>query len=159
MMDDALVIGLNRLVRRKPRLAKLIGATARWLAGVEIALMVMLGISGRRGSAVRMLAAVSVVYIASEGLGVLWLRQRPFARLSNVSCLVPHDAGRSFPSRHVASGLAMASIGGREHPRLGLVMAMVAWLLGVSRVAAGLHYPSDVLAGAALGWFLGRYVQ
>src|ERR1043166_6751677 len=83
--------------------------------------MVMLGISGRRGSAVRMLAAVSVVYIASEGLGVLWLRQRPFARLSDVSCLVPHDAGRSFPSRHVASGLAMASIGGREHTRLGRI--------------------------------------
>jgi membrane-associated phospholipid phosphatase len=35
-------------------------------------------------------------------------------------------------------------------------MAIVAWLLGVSRIAAGLHYPSDVLAGAALGGAIGR---
>jgi membrane-associated phospholipid phosphatase len=47
--------------------------------------------------------------------------------------------------------LAMAAIGGREHPGLGRTMTIVAWLLGASRVAAGLHYPSDVLAGALLG--------
>ena len=38
---------------------------------------------------------------------------------------------------------------------LSLVMAVVAGLLGLSRVAAGLHYPSDVLAGAALGLGVG----
>jgi membrane-associated phospholipid phosphatase len=79
--------------------------------------------------------------------------------LSDVSRLARHDAGRSFPSRHVASGLAMASIGGREHRRLGLLMTTVAWLLGLSRVAAGLHYPSDVLAGGVLGWLTGRYAR
>ena len=35
-------------------------------------------------------------------------------------------------------------------------MAGLAWLLGLSRVAAGLHYPSDVLAGAVLGTVIGR---
>jgi membrane-associated phospholipid phosphatase len=72
---------------------------------------------------------------------------------------VPHEPGRSFPSRHVASGLAMASIGSREHRRLGMLMAGVAWLLGVSRVAAGLHYPSDIAAGALLGLIFGRYAR
>ena len=70
-----------------------------------------------------------------------------------------HSAGRSFPSRHVASGLAMAWVAGRAHRRLGLAMAGVAWLLGLSRVAAGLHYPSDVLSGALLGSVVGRLLR
>ena len=49
----------------------------------------------------------------------------------------------------------MAVIGGRAHPRLGLAMAAVAWVLGLSRMAAGLHYPSDVLAGAMVGSAVG----
>jgi undecaprenyl-diphosphatase len=53
----------------------------------------------------------------------------------------------------------MASIGGRTHPVLGLTMSVVAWLLGLSRVATGLHYPSDVLAGALLGGVIGRLLR
>jgi undecaprenyl-diphosphatase len=121
--------------------------------------MLLLAASGRRRSALRMLAVVAAVYAASEGLGRLWPRDRPFARLEDVTSLAPHEPGRSFPSRHVASGLAMAAVGGREHRQLGLLMGGVAWLLGVSRVAAGLHYPSDVLIGAVLGVVVGRYAR
>jgi undecaprenyl-diphosphatase len=158
-VDDALAITLNRLARRQAGVARLVGFAAARLAGVEIALMLLLAASGRRGSAMHMLAAVAGVYAACEGLGRLWPRQRPFARLDDVSSLAPHEPGRSFPSRHVASGLAMAAIGGQEHRKLGLLMAGVAWLLGLSRVAAGLHYPSDVLVGAILGEIIGRYAQ
>jgi membrane-associated phospholipid phosphatase len=49
----------------------------------------------------------------------------------------------------------MAVLGGREHHRLGLAMATVAWLLGAARMAAGLHYPSDVIGGAVLGEMVG----
>lgn len=117
--------------------------------------MLLLALSGRRRPAVRMLAAVGVIYAASELLGQLWPRTRPFERFEDITPLAAHSAGRSFPSRHVASGLAMAVIGGREHMRLGWLMAGVAWLLGISRVAAGLHYPSDVMAGVALGKLVG----
>jgi membrane-associated phospholipid phosphatase len=106
-----------------------------------------------------MLAAVGLVYVSSEVLGSAWPRERPFGNLSDVEALVPHTAKRSFPSRHVASGLAMAAIGRRAHPLLGLAMSAVAWLLGLSRVATGLHYPSDVLAGAFLGSVIGRLLR
>ena len=107
----------------------------------------------------RMLTAVGLLYLASEGLGRLWPRRRPFGRLGQVEALVAHTDERSFPSRHVASGLAMAVIGANAHPRLGTAMATVAWALGLSRVAAGLHYPSDVLAGALLGFATGRLLE
>jgi undecaprenyl-diphosphatase len=116
-------------------------------------------VGGRPSAAMRMLIGVGLVYGASEALGSIWRRERPFARLLQIEALSTHASGRSFPSRHVASGLAMASIGHAAHPRLGWTMAVVAWLLGVSRVAAGLHYPSDVLAGAALGISIGRLLR
>jgi len=150
-VDDGVVVWLNRLARRRPVVRMLVGESARRLASVEVGLMLLLAASGRRDSVLRMLAAVGLVYVASEGLGQAWTRQRPFARLMEVESLAPHTPDRSFPSRHVASGLAMAAIGGSEHQHLGLLMTCVASALGVSRVAAGLHYPSDVAAGALLG--------
>jgi undecaprenyl-diphosphatase len=158
-VDDAAVRTLNRWARRSPRLAAGVGLAAERLAAVEVVLMVLLALSGRRQSALRMLAAVGAVYLASELLGSAWPRRRPFERLEDVESLAPHAGGRSFPSRHVASGLAMAAIGGQEHTRLGWLMALVAWLLGVSRVTAGLHYPSDVAAGAALGQLVGSTLR
>ena len=92
-----------------------------------------LAVAGRRRTAGRMLAAVGLVYLGSEVLGQLWPRERPFARLSEIEALVPHTPQRSFPSRHVASGLAMAAVGQRAHPLPGAMMAAVAWLLGLSR--------------------------
>ena len=157
--DETLVLALNATARRSPRAAWIVGRLAAWLAGVEVLLMVALALAGRRDSAVRMLAAVSVVYVLSEALGTIWPRRRPFARLAQAERLARHSAERSFPSRHVASGLAMAAVGGQAHPRLGTAMATVAWLLGLSRVAAGLHYPSDLLGGALLGAAVGRLAQ
>jgi undecaprenyl-diphosphatase len=150
-LDAGLVIWLNRSVRRSAGLETLVGVVSEQLAGVEVGLMVLLAISGRPRSAARMLLAVTAVYGATECIGWLGPRRRPFERLTDIQALRGHRPGRSFPSRHVASGLAMAAIGSREHRRLGRLMAAVAWVLGLSRVAAGMHYPSDVLAGAALG--------
>ena len=158
-MDDALVIWANNAARQNRSIQSAVSLLARWLASVEIALMAVLALSGRRGSAARMLAAVAGVYMGCELLGRFCPRQRPFARLHDVQPLLEHGAERSFPSRHVASGLAMAAIGQRAHPRLGFTMSVVAVLLGLSRVAAGMHYPTDLVGGAALGIFIGRYVR
>jgi undecaprenyl-diphosphatase len=158
-VDDALTAALNAAARSSGAARGLVGGAATALAGVEVLLMSWLALVGRRRAAFRMLAAVSLVYVASEMLGAMWPRRRPFAVLSNVEALAPHDANRSFPSRHVASGLAMAAIAQAAHPHLGVLMTRVAWLLGLSRVAAGLHYPSDVLAGAALGAVIGRSLR
>jgi undecaprenyl-diphosphatase len=150
-LDATVVEWINAAVRNSPLWRALVGAAARWLAGVEVLLMVALAVAGRRQLAARMLASVGLIYLASEALGAIWPRERPFSERKNVEALARHARGRSFPSRHVASGLAMAAIGRRGHPLLGGAMAAVAVLLGVCRVGAGLHYPSDVVAGAILG--------
>lgn len=154
-LDAAGARSLQMATTRSGALRAGVVLIASRFAAVEVLLMLALAVGGKRQSAARMLLAVGLVYVACEGLGYAWPRRRPFEGSPEIQALVPHDGGRSFPSRHVASGLAMAAIGGGEHPRIGHAMSLVAWLLGASRVAAGLHYPSDVLAGALLGRFVG----
>ncbi|MFC7217554.1 bifunctional phosphatase PAP2/diacylglycerol kinase family protein [Streptomyces polyrhachis] len=57
----------------------------------------------------------------------------------------------SFPSGHAASAAAFAVGVALESPRWGAAVAPVAWSVAFSRIYTGVHYPSDVLAGLALG--------
>lgn len=57
----------------------------------------------------------------------------------------------SLPSGHSASAAAFAIGVGLEHPPLGFGLAVLASLVGLSRVATGAHYPGDVLAGFGIG--------
>ncbi|MER7347406.1 phosphatase PAP2 family protein [Streptomyces aurantiacus] len=57
----------------------------------------------------------------------------------------------SFPSGHSASAAAFAAGVALESPRLGAAVAPLAGAVALSRVYTGVHFPSDVLAGAALG--------
>lgn len=155
-IDHAVTREVNAIVRRSPTATRLVSASATGLAGFEIACMLLLALTGRWKAAARMLLAVATVYGFVEGVGRVWRRQRPFARWTGVEELVEHEAHRSFPSRHVASAVAMASLGGEASPALGSLMALAAAGLGAARVAAGVHYPSDAAAGAFLGVLVGR---
>jgi undecaprenyl-diphosphatase len=79
-------------------------------------------------------------------------RPRPFvADPGSLHLFAPHSADPSFPSDHATAAFAIAvAILLRNRP-WGVVALVAAALLSVGRVAAGLHYPSDVLGGAVLG--------
>jgi membrane-associated phospholipid phosphatase len=62
---------------------------------------------------------------------------------------MPHS--KSFPSGHTAAAVAFASAAGRVLPAAGIPLHCLAALVGYSRVHTGVHYPSDVLAGALIG--------
>lgn len=73
------------------------------------------------------------------------------------------DGGDSFPSGHAIETWALASViaheykhkGGRFVPYLAYGLAGV---VSTARFAAQRHYASDIVAGSAMGWFIGRYV-
>jgi membrane-associated phospholipid phosphatase len=76
---------------------------------------------------------------------------RPYAVLPHVLVLAHRAADPSVPSDHATvAGAVAAGLFFVRH-RLGLVAAAATVLMGVSRVYAGLQYPSDVLTGLLLG--------
>ena len=116
-------------------------ALARFGASIEIALMILATSgSGERSTLGRPLGAVALVYGLSEAFGHLTKRVRPFVAEPRARRLLDHQPDRSFPSRHVASAVAMALVVGRSAPRTGYTMG---WL------AAG-HRPRPCSSGAAL---------
>lgn len=159
VLDAATVRLLNRAVRQRPPIMRLCRVSAQRLAAVQILLLAALGVSGRRAAALRTLAGVAAIYALVELIGRRWDRARPFVVLADVAPLLGHESRRSFPSRHVASAVAMASVAAGEWPVLAGAMRLVAALLALSRVGAGLHYPSDVVAGALLGAAVGRALR
>lgn len=76
-------------------------------------------------------------------------RPRPFLEL-DFAPLFPHADDSSFPSDHTLVGVAFVGPLLWRAPRFG--SALVAWALvvGLARVAAGVHYPSDILGSAVL---------
>ncbi|RPI02472.1 MAG: phosphatase PAP2 family protein [Calditrichaeota bacterium] len=78
-------------------------------------------------------------------------RNRPFARIPGISYLMPPPDTFSFPSGHTAAAFVMATLFGTMIPHLFIPLAIPALLIGFSRIYNGLHFPSDVLAGAGLG--------
>lgn len=62
----------------------------------------------------------------------------------------------SFPSTHATLAWALATVIAKEDPRLGRISCALAVLISFSRVYLGMHYPLDVIVGAALGWAIGR---
>ena len=61
----------------------------------------------------------------------------------------------SFPSGHSATSFAIATVLGLAFPALGIPFLAMAACVAASRVALGLHYVSDVIAGSALGALIG----
>jgi undecaprenyl-diphosphatase len=84
------------------------------------------------------------------------VRERPFIHCDRIALgTVPLDR-YSFPSGHTLHAVSFTTLCMSYFPELGVVLVPFALLVAASRVILGLHYPTDVLAGAALGFGLAR---
>ena len=112
---------------------------------------------GQRGRVV-VVCAVLVVICADASATVLrnhFQRPRPCQALQGVQLLVGCSDSFSFPSNHATNAFALAAFFAVYYRRLAIPLFLFAALVGYSRIYVGVHYPTDVLAGAVLGVMLG----
>lgn len=106
----------------------------------------------RRGAVRGLLAVAGASALANGVLKPLFPRSRPeFERTPLVRRLLSPPVSSSFPSGHSASAAAFVTGVALESPLAGAILAPVAAAVCYSRVHTGVHWPSDVVAGAALG--------
>ncbi len=134
-------------------------ATARFSAlGEHAAIWLVIGAAGwaldRRRAADwrRATGTVASMYALNTALKLVIRRSRP--ELPGLPALTGTPTRFSFPSAHASTSFA----GAHAYARLGLPASVLYGLaagMSLSRLYLGVHYPSDVLAGAVLGVALG----
>jgi undecaprenyl-diphosphatase len=105
-------------------------------------------------------AAGAAAWCANNVFGWIVFRPRPFVTLAGQAHpLVAVDAAsKSLPSDHAGIAFAVAWVLARSWPASAPYVLPGAALIALGRVAAGVHYPTDVVAGAAVGIVAGEIV-
>jgi undecaprenyl-diphosphatase len=140
--------GLTRLMRTLTRL----GDASTWvlLGGV---LLASGGAAFRHGE---LLASGALLATAlAQLLKRTCRRPRPTSGIRGFTALAENPDTFSFPSGHTAVAFGVATALAGQGNALGMVMAVTAFGVGISRVYLGAHYPLDVGVGALLGGIAG----
>ena len=125
-----------------------------WLLG--LGLLWAFGNPAYQSLTIRFIAAIVVLAVLVMSIKFTIRRSRPEGDWGNVYRKTdPH----SFPSGHAARAVLIAILALLWCPiAIGLALTLWALLVSLARIAMGVHYPSDILAGALLGLTFGAVV-
>jgi len=153
-LDSNMCVAVNHtsqywLIRDSFRLVSRLGDGVFWY-GLMFAVLVIKGADG----------ILPVLHMGIAGLlGTLlykWLkgktlRPRPYEVRQEINLIgIPLDKF-SFPSGHTLHAVLFSVVALSYYPQLAMILMPFTVMVGLSRVVLGLHYPSDVLAGALIG--------
>ncbi len=95
--------------------------------------------------------AATLIY---KFLKAVLVRERPYIKHATINCAAKVLDRYSFPSGHTLHAVCFTVLLTYLNPLLGFIVLPFTLCVALSRVVLGLHYPSDVGAGAALGFII-----
>lgn len=154
VLEGGLCLRINRLshrawLRRFFSIVSRLGDGAFWALG-GVALYAVQG-PASLPAILRMAATGGAGVLIYKLLKNRLVRERPYINHGGILCGTAPLDRYSFPSGHTLHAVSFTILIGAAEPLLAAVAAPFAALVAASRVVLGLHYPSDVVAGAALG--------
>ena len=156
-LDTQLFYVFNSLAGQSPFLDRIIVFFATYLAYLLVLLFLAFAFfrhSSKREKWELLLVAGASAIIARFGITELirlfYHHPRPFAELPGVHALFTDNAW-SFPSGHATFFFALATAVYLYNRKWGIAFFVSAVLVTTGRIAAGVHYPSDILGGALVG--------
>jgi membrane-associated phospholipid phosphatase len=158
-IDSGLYTSVTGFARHTPWLHTPMTLWTDYGLGLFVVLFLLGWWLARRDTASKMAAALwapagtVLAYVINSGLKSAIQEQRPCRTLAHAYTLVacPGTTDYSFPSNHATIAAAAAAAIFLVSRWFGLIAAGAALLMAASRVYVGVHYPHDVLVGAAIG--------
>ncbi len=103
-------------------------------------------------------AAVLARLVITNIIREAWFRARPFVELHFNPLFNYNSAESSFPSGHAAFYFAISTVVYSYNKKTGIGFFIASFLISIARIFSGIHWPSDIIAGAAIGIFSGWLV-
>ena len=100
---------------------------------------------------VRLLVVMGVPFLAVTLMRRAVNAKRPYEVFDIYDVQPRRSAGRSFPSRHAASVMIIATVALFSYVWVGAMLLLLGALMCLSRVLLGIHFPRDVIAGCSIG--------
>lgn len=154
-MDDAILMFLQEAVRNVilDPVMKII--TSLGNAGIFWILLTVFLLIPRKTRKIGWMSACALLFsllINNIFLKNLVARVRPYNAIEGLIPIIKKPSEFSFPSGHAGSSFASACVLYRKLPKkFGVPLLVLAILIAFSRLYVGVHYPTDVLAGAVTG--------
>jgi len=153
-MDNLIFQQINNLALKNLYLDELAIFCASFLGYILIGILFILLIRNfKKYYKIVVQAFISGIFarfIIIEIIRFIWYRPRPFIT-EPVNLLLHHNFSASFPSGHATFFFALSTLIYLYNKKTGLLFLVASFLISISRVFCGIHWPADILAGASVG--------
>lgn len=129
-----------------------LGEVITWAAALCYMISVLIMLFGRQWMRAEIsLLVPALSFVAVSLFRSWWNQERPYEVYGFTPLIAKETKGKSFPSRHVFSIFVIGSTLYGSYPAVGVLVCLFGMVLALIRVAVGVHFPKDVVAGAVVG--------